>query len=150
MKEKVKQQPFRSSYDNLIRYNGLNSMFRPVPNDALYFLVNKRSNEGRDRRMDRSVLNRPFFNFYRIDWSKRSVNPWLKISFQWWNIHFLQRKMKNLFLIWMKLLLKIIRVLGKVLQNIVHFKASYRSSGISICKKFLTFLTRRSESPIFY
>ena len=45
MKEKVKQQPFRSSYDNLIRYNGLNSMFRPVPNDALYFLVNKNSIE---------------------------------------------------------------------------------------------------------
>ena len=43
MKEKVKQQPFRSSYDNLIRYNGLNAMFRPVPNDALYFLVNKNS-----------------------------------------------------------------------------------------------------------
>ena len=60
MKEKVKQQPFRSSYDNLIRYNGLNSMFRPVPNDALYFLVNKRSNEGRDQRTDRSVRYRPF------------------------------------------------------------------------------------------
>ena len=45
MKEKVKQQPFRSSYDNLIRYNGLNSMFRPVPNDAIYFLVNKNSIE---------------------------------------------------------------------------------------------------------
>ena len=39
MLKQVKQQPYRSAYDKLVRYNGLNCRFRPKPANATYFMV---------------------------------------------------------------------------------------------------------------
>ena len=39
MLDEVKKQPYRSAYDKLVRYEGLNCRFRPTPKNASYFLA---------------------------------------------------------------------------------------------------------------
>ena len=39
MLAEVKKQPYRSAYDKLVRYEGLNCRFRPTPKNATYFLA---------------------------------------------------------------------------------------------------------------
>ena len=39
MLKKVKEQPYRSAYDKLIRYGGLNCRFRPMPENAVYYMA---------------------------------------------------------------------------------------------------------------
>ena len=39
MTANVKKQPYKFSFDQLVRRNGLNGRFRPVPKEATYYLT---------------------------------------------------------------------------------------------------------------
>lgn len=78
MVQKILEQPYRSPADNLIRYDGLNNRFRPVPVRARYFLVDLKQGKVITKTQNiltsnMSKIDRPNFSRLRTGTKTRPV-----------------------------------------------------------------------------